>query len=125
MQNNFNGYVLYFRQQNGCLICLQAEETQLSTQVIAKNYMFMNVTTDYTNSPIFVTHDSCSQRFLAVKKKGDSAHVKNNVANIIGCLGCSKVLNKTDQEPAITSTEMNVVESLFESTSRSFVVALS
>ena len=40
--------------------------------------------------------------------------MKNKVANTIRSLGYSKIVNKSDQELTIRSTEWNVVESLFE-----------
>ena len=47
-------------------------------------------------------------------KRGDSAHVKNKVANFIRSLRYSKTAIKPDQEPTLRSMERNVVESLFE-----------
>ena len=80
------------------------------------DYMHMNETTDDTNNPLLVVHDSCSEGVWAVftKKKGDSAHGKSNFAKSIRGLGCSKVVIKSDQEPAIRSMERNVVESLID-----------
>ena len=85
MQNISNGYAVLPAAER--VPDLRANRRDATPHIVAMNYMFMNETTDYTNSPKIVTHDSCSQRILAVKKKGDSAHVKNNVANIIGGLG--------------------------------------
>ena len=48
------------------------------------------------------------------KKRGDSTFVKNKVANTIRSLGYSKIVNKSDQELTIRSTERTVVESSFE-----------
>ena len=61
----------------------------------------MQETTDDTNNPIPAIRD-------------DSAPVKYEVAIIIRGLEYSKVVIKSNQEPAIRSMERNVVECLFE-----------
>ena len=73
--------------------------------VIVMDYGYINEMTDDTNSPILVILDSRSEGVWAVftKKKGDSAHVKNKVANIIRGVGYSKIVIKSDQEPKIKS----------------------
>ena len=82
--------------------------------VIAMGHMYMNETTDDINNPMLVIHDRCSEGVWAVftEKKGDSAHVKSRVANIIRVLEYSKVVIKSHQQPAIRSMGSNVVESL-------------
>ena len=72
--------------------------------------------TEDTENPRLVILDCGNKGVRAVftEKKGDSAPVKNTVANIITGLRYSKIVIKLDQEPAIRSTERNVVESLFE-----------
>ena len=84
--------------------------------VIAMGYMYLNETTDDINNPMLVIHDRCSEGVWAVftEKKGDSAHVKSRVANIIRVLEYSKVVIKSHQQPAIRSMGSNVVGSLFE-----------
>ena len=83
--------------------------------VVAMDYMYMNETTNGVNNPIHVIHASCSEGVWAVftKKKDDRAHVKNNVANTIRGLVCSKIVIKSEQEPAIRSMDRNFVESFF------------
>ena len=77
-----------------------SDRTKTHVPVIAMDYMYMNEMTDVQNSPVLVIHESCSEGVWAAftKKKGDSAHVKNKVANIIRSLGSSKIVIKSDQE---------------------------
>ena len=49
-----------------------------------------------------------------IKKRGDNAHVKNKVANITRGSRYSKIVIRSDSEPAIRCMERNVVESLCE-----------
>ena len=68
------------------------------------DYMFMNERTDDYNFPILVLHDSEREGVWAifVKRKGNySEYVSKRIAEIVNWLGYTKVVFKTDQEPAI------------------------
>ena len=107
--------------RNWCPICVQAKKrnptrkcntsskTQKHVPVIATD-LHMNETTDDTSNPILVTHDSCIEGIWVVFAK----NLKNKVANTIRGHGRSKIVIKSDQEPAVRSMARNVVESLFE-----------
>ena len=124
---------------NWCPICVPAkkrntarkhnasDEASKHVPVIAMDHVYMNEVTDDTDNPILVIGDSCCEGIWAVriKKGGDTAAVKNIVANFLRGFVYSKVVPKSDQEPANRSMERNAVEILFETTSRRCVVAKS
>ena len=93
-----------------------SDEASKHVPAIAIDYMYMNEVTDDTDNPIRVIGDSCREGIWAVfiKKRGDTTAVKNKVAKFPRGLRCSKVVPKSDQEPAIRSMDRNVVEMLFE-----------
>ena len=111
--------------RNWCPICVQAKKRNPAHRhtasdkanklvpVIAMDHMYMNETTDDTNNPTLVTHESCGGGAWAASttKKGDCAHVKHKVTNIIRGLGYSNVVIKSDQEPAVRGIERNVAKS--------------
>ena len=87
--------------EDWCSLCVQAKNRNGANKhvpAIAIDYTCMNETTDDTNDPILVTHNSCSEGVWAVfnKKKGDSAYMKK--ANSIRGFGYSI---KSDQKPVI------------------------
>ncbi|MCP2504859.1 MAG: hypothetical protein NLN65_06160 [Candidatus Poseidoniaceae archaeon] len=101
--------------RNWCPICVKAKRKNPSHRktdagqhkhvpVLSMDYMFMNEKTDDYNFPILVLHDSESERAWAifVKRKGNySEYVSKRIAEIVNWLGYTKVVFKTDQEPAI------------------------
>ena len=105
-----------------CPICVQARkrnpahkhksanESSKYIPVISMDYMYMNETMDENNNPILVVHDSVSEGVWAVfaKRKGDSAYIMHKVANVINRLGYSKIIVKSDQEPAVKSVECKI-----------------
>jgi len=101
--------------RNWCPICVKAKRKNPSHRktdagqhkhvpVLSMDYMFMNERTDDYNFPILVLHDSESEGVWAifVKRKGNySEYVSKRIAEIVNWLGYTKVVFKTDQEPAI------------------------
>ena len=80
-----------------CPICVQAKKKERNpahehnasdkrtkVPVTAMDDMYTNETTDDTNNPTLVNHDTCSEGVWAVftKKKGDSAHVNNKSSRV-------------------------------------------
>ena len=101
--------------RNWCPICVKAKRKNPSHRktdagqhkhvpVLSMDYMFMNEKTDDYNFPILVLRDSGSEGVLAsfVKREGNySEYVSKRIAEIANWLGYTKVVFKTDQEPAI------------------------
>ena len=114
--------------RNWCPICVQAKkrnpahkhkstnESKNYIPVISMDYMYMNETMDESNNPILVVHDSVSEGVWAIfaRRKGDSAYVTQKVVHIISRLGYSKIIIKSDQEPAIKAVECKIKENIFE-----------
>ena len=78
--------------------------------------MYLNEKSDDANHPILVLHDSQSEGIWAIfaRKKGDSDYVVKKVAEIIKRLGYSKIVLKSDQEPAIRNLEGKTQSSIWE-----------
>ena len=93
-----------------------SDEASKHVPVIAMDHVYMNEVTDDTDNPILVIGDSCCEGIWAVriKKGGDTAAVKNIVANFLRGFVYSKVVPKSDQEPANRSIDRDAVEILFE-----------
>jgi hypothetical protein len=112
--------------RNWCPICVQAkkknpphrhngkEDMHKHIPVISMDYMFMNEKGDDDNNPILVVHDGMSEGVWAIlaKKKGESAYVQRRIVELIKRLGYSKIVIKSDQEPAICEVERKAREQL-------------
>ena len=79
------------------------------------DYMYLNEKNDDINHPILIMHDSTSEGVLAIfaRKKGDNDYVVKRVAEIIKRLGYSKIVLKSDQEPAIRHLEGKAQSSIW------------
>ena len=116
--------------RNWCPICVQAkkrnpahgskkdENKHKYIPVISIDYMFLNEKGDELNNPILAVHDSMSEGVWAVflRRKGGSSYAAKKVSDIIKRLGYSKIVLKSDQEPAIKSLEDRARESLWQET---------
>ena len=103
--------------RNWCPICVQAKKRNPAhpsrktndkhkyVPVISMDYMYLNEKGDDINNPILAVHDSESEGVWAVfaRRKGPSAYTTKKVADIIKRLGYSKIIIKSEQEPALTS----------------------
>ena len=101
--------------RNWCPICVQAkrknpshrrksDDVEKHIPVLSMDYMYMNEIDDENNLPILVIHDSMSEGVWAmfVKRKGNySEYVSKKLFDIVNMLGYSKIVLKSDQEPAI------------------------
>lgn len=113
--------------RNWCPICVQAkrknpapkkskdEDKHRHIPVISMDYMYLNEKSDEANCPILVIHDSHSEGVWAVfsKRKGDNSYVIKRVIGIIKRLGYSKIVLKSDQEPALRQLEENISNSIW------------
>ena len=127
-----NGYnrhcATHIPYSNWCPICVQAkkrnpahpsvkkEDKHKYLPVISMDYMYLNEKDDDTNNPILAVHDSESEGVWAVfaRRKRPSAYTTKKVADIIKRLGYSKIIIKSDQEPALTSMEDKVRKAMWQ-----------
>ena len=83
--------------------------------VLSIDYMYLNEKSEDANDPILVMHDSMSEGvwFIFVRQKGGNSYSAKRVSGIIKRLGYSKVVIKSDQEPAIANLEDRAREMLW------------
>jgi hypothetical protein len=80
------------------------------------DYMHLNETNDEVNNPIVVMHDSMSEGVWVVfaRRKGDIEYVVKRIVDIIKRLVCSKIVLKSDQEPAMKQVGDKARESIWD-----------
>ena len=113
--------------RNWCPICVRAKKrnpphkhTSSDSKYkhipnITMDYMYLNEKNDDVNHPILIMHDSMSEGVWAIfaRKKGDNDYVVKRVVEIIKRLGYSKIVLKSDQEPAIRNLEGKAQSSIW------------